>query len=181
MFSVFGSVLALKIQAEGTKVAGGVVRVDHRGGGDRDEQLVSRSQLEQSALIDRVQRVLCVWSPALGPDAFQQLYGAGVGCFLIDALHQLMAHAALVTFSGCRRRVSEVNLRVQVVASVLWHPQFAVGQSHVVQVSSEALIGPGPDHMATGLMKPWGGHWGNGEPLRTGVAQGQMSRRPLRH
>lgn len=38
------------------------------------------------------------------------LYGAGVGCFLVDTLHQLMADAALVSITRCWRRVSEIHL-----------------------------------------------------------------------
>lgn len=65
--------LLSEVQAEGAEVAGGIVGVDHVGGGDGDEELVAGPQLKQSSLVDGVQGVLGVRSPALGPNALQQL------------------------------------------------------------------------------------------------------------
>lgn len=41
------------------------------------------------------------------------LYGARVGGFLVDALHQLVADAALVSVTGCRGRVTEIHLQAK--------------------------------------------------------------------
>lgn len=38
------------------------------------------------------------------------LYGAWVGGFLVDTLHQLVADAALVSITGCWRRVAKIHL-----------------------------------------------------------------------
>lgn len=38
------------------------------------------------------------------------LYGAGVGGFLVDTLHQLVADAALVSVTGCWGRVTKIHL-----------------------------------------------------------------------
>lgn len=51
----------------------------------------------------------------------------------------------------------QAHLRVQVVAPVLRHSQLAIGQTHVVQVSPKAVIGPRPHHVPTGLVEVLGG------------------------
>lgn len=40
----------------------------------------------------------------------RHLYGTGVGGFLVDALHQLMADTALVSVAGRWGRITEVDL-----------------------------------------------------------------------
>lgn len=57
-----------EIQTESPKVTGRVVSVDHHRRRDRDKEFVSGPELEQSSLVNRVKGVLCVWSPAFGPD-----------------------------------------------------------------------------------------------------------------
>lgn len=99
-----------EVQAEGTKVARGIVRVDHGRGGHGDEELVAGPQLEQSSLVNGVEGIFGVWSPALCSHSLQQLYGAWVGSFLVDALHQLVADAALVSIIGGRGRITKINL-----------------------------------------------------------------------
>lgn len=62
-----------EVQAEGAKVAGGVVGGDHGGWGDGDEELVAGPQLEQPPLVDGVEGVLGVRGPALCPHPLQEL------------------------------------------------------------------------------------------------------------
>lgn len=136
--------MVLEIQTEGTKVTGGVVCIDHCGRRDGDEELVAGSKFEQPSLVNRVQGVFGVWSPALGAHTFQELeeqngmtkkikvrrlhsgsfhidlgkpvmlylYGAWIGGFLVDALHQLVADAALVPVTRCWGRIPKIHLEV---------------------------------------------------------------------
>lgn len=64
-----------EVQAEGAEVAGGIVCVDHGRGGDGDEELVAGPQLKQPSLVDGVEGVLGVWSPALCSHPLQELHG----------------------------------------------------------------------------------------------------------
>lgn len=41
------------------------------------------------------------------------LNGARIGGFLVDALHQLMADAALVSVTGCWRRITKIHLEAR--------------------------------------------------------------------
>lgn len=123
----------------------------HGGGGDGHEHLVASAQLEQTSLVDRVQGIFGVRRPAFGAYTLQQLDGSQVRCFLVDALDQLVAGGLLLALAG--GRVAEVDLRVQVVASVLRHAKTPVGQCHVVQVGAETLIGPGAHRVAARLVK----------------------------
>lgn len=133
--------MLLEIQTEGAKVTGGVVCVDHRGRRDGDEELVAGSEFEQSSLVNGVQGVFGVRSPALGAHTFQELeepngntkkikvrrlhngsyhtdlgktvmylYGAWIGGFLVDALHQLVAGAALVPVTRCWGWIPKIHL-----------------------------------------------------------------------
>lgn len=67
-----------QVQPESSEVAGGVLGVHHRGGGDGHEDLVAGAQLEQTSLVDGVQGVFSVRSPALGAYTLQQLDGPQV-------------------------------------------------------------------------------------------------------
>lgn len=98
-----------------------------------------------------MQGILGVRRPAFGAHALQQLDGPQVRGLLVDALDQLVAGAVLLALAG--RWVAEVHLGIQVVASVLGHPQAPVGQSHVVEVGPEALVGPGAHRVAAGLVQ----------------------------
>lgn len=126
-----------EVQAKGAEVAGGVVGVDHGRRGDGHEELVSGPQLEQPPLVDGMEGVLGVRGPALGPHPLQELHaspgnegqealtrqlvgsqrdfkyldGAGVGRLLVDALNQLVAHAALVALARRWGRVTEIDLK----------------------------------------------------------------------
>lgn len=62
-----------EVQAKGTKVAGGVVCVDHVRGRDGDKELVAGPQLEKSSLVDGMEGVLSIWGPALCSHPLQEL------------------------------------------------------------------------------------------------------------
>lgn len=139
---IFSHPFLSKVQTEGAKVARGIIGVNHVWRRNRDEQLVACPQFEQSSLVDGVEGVLGVWSPALGAHPLQELQskdnhshkyifnvvlwflfsskwnsiiylnGALVGGFLVDTLYQLVADAALVSVTGSRGRITEIHLDI---------------------------------------------------------------------
>lgn len=172
-----------QVEPKGPEVAGGRVVVVDGQGGDGDEELVAGLQLEQPALVESVEAVVCLGRPALGADPLEQEDGLAVGRLPVDALDELGDGDA---GAGPVAGVAEIDLGVDVVLARLVDPQPAVPVGDVLQVGVDGAVFPAGNGVAAGLgevPEALGVAWGEGRvtegsemlwgaPIRSGEREG---------